>query len=188
MNTTMNMSTTGRNQVRELGHAAVSSGMGSEIRSRSEQAGASLRVRGERGSQLIEMALVLPVLFLILTGIYTVGIAITSYLMLTDGVNVGARLLAISRGQTTDPCAITVAAVESAAPNLATASLSFTFVLNGTAYSGTTCSSASTTTGAAGNLVQGQPAKVTVTYPCNLTVMAVNYGCSLSAQTTEIVQ
>jgi Flp pilus assembly protein TadG len=186
----MNMSTTERSQVHELGRPAVSSGMGSETRSGSERTRASLRARGERGSSLIETAMVLPVLLLIVTGIYTVGIAITSYLMLTDGVNVGARLLAISRQQTLDPCALTVTAVENAAPNLAPASLAFTFVLNGTAYSGTTCSSASTTTGAAGNLVQGQPAKVTVTYPCNLTVMAVNYApsCSLSAQTTEIVQ
>jgi len=132
----------------------------------------------------------LPILLLIVTGIYTFGIALNNYLQLTDAVGISARLLAISRGQTTDPCSITTAAFYKAAPYLKTASLSFTFVLNGTTYTGTSCSSSSTTTGAAGNLVQGQPAQVTVTYPCNLAVYGKNYApsCTLTAQTTELEQ
>ena len=51
-------------------------------------------------------------------------------------------------------------------------------------------SSSSTTTGAAGNLTQGQAAVVTATYPCSLAVFGANYAssCSLSAQVTEIIQ
>ena len=146
--------------------------------------------RGEEGAAMVEMAMVLPILLLIVTGIYAFGIALNNYLQLTDGVSIGARLLAISAGQTTDPCSVTVAAIEHAAPQLKTANLTFTFVLNGTTYSGTSCSSTSTTTGAAGNLVAGQPAQVTVTYPCNLSVYGKNYApsCTMVAQTTEIVQ
>jgi Flp pilus assembly protein TadG len=151
---------------------------------------ARLRFGKVRGGSLIEFALVLPMLLLIVTGICTFGIALNNYLMLTDSVGTGARLLAISRGQTTDPCATTAAAVYNAAPLLVPASFSFSFVLNGTSYSGASCSSSSVTTGAAGNLVQGQPAQVTVTYPCSLSVYGINYApnCTLKAQVTELVQ
>ena len=40
-------------------------------------------------------------------------------------------------------------------------------------------------------LVVGQPALVKTTYPCNLTVMGINYapgGCTLSAETAQMVQ
>jgi Flp pilus assembly protein TadG len=139
---------------------------------------------------LVELALVMPILLIILTGIFAFGIAMNNYLELTDSVAIGARFLAVSRGQTTDPCANGVAAIEKAAPYLKPASLSFTFVLNGTSYSGTSCSSASTSTGAAGNLVQGGNVQVTATYPCNLAIYGKNYSpsCTLTAQTTEIVQ
>jgi len=149
-----------------------------------------LHHRGEEGGALVEMAMVLPMLMLIVTGIFAFGIALNNYLQLTDAVDTGARLLAISRGQTTDPCASVVSAIERGAPFLKPASLSFTFVLNGTSYSGTSCSSSSTTTGAAGNLVQGTSAQVTVTYPCNLAVYGTNYAphCTMVAQTTELVQ
>lgn len=147
-------------------------------------------MRREDGGALIEMALVFPMLMLIVTAIFAFGIGLNNYLELTDAVSTGARLLAISRGQTTDPCATVVTALEHAAPLLKPANLAFTFVLNGTTYTGASCSSSSTTTGAAGNLVQGGTAQVTVTYPCNLAVYGRNYApsCTLVAQTTELVQ
>jgi hypothetical protein len=80
--------------------------------------------------------------------------------------------------------------VYAAAPLLASSKLSFTFVLNGTTYTGASCSSGSSTTGAAGNLVQGNNAVLTVSYPCSLGVYGANYApsCSLQAQMTELVQ
>jgi Flp pilus assembly protein TadG len=147
-------------------------------------------LRRDEGGALVEFAIVLPIMLLMLTGISTFGIAINNYMVLTEGTGVGARILAISRGQTLDPCNTTVSAVESAAPNLNPANLRFTYVLNGVSYSGTSCSSSSTSTGAAGNLVQGKNAEVTVTYPCSLAVYGYNYAtsCTLQAQTTELVQ
>ena len=157
-----------------------------------KRARAHLRTRNEEGQSLVEFALVLPVLMLLLTGMMTFGIALHNYLELTNAVSVGARLLAISRVQTTNPCATAATAVYQAAPFLKPANLMFTFVLNGNTYSypGATCTSSSTTTGAAGNLVQGLPAQVKATYPCNLRVYGVNYvpGCTMTAQTTELVQ
>jgi Flp pilus assembly protein TadG len=145
---------------------------------------------GEAGQSLIEFALCLPPLFLLMTGIFAFGIAIGNYVTLTNGTSEAAMQLGISRGQTLDPCAIVSAAVYAAAPSLKQSSLTFAYVLNGTPYSGTTCSSVSTTTGAAGNLVQGKTAQVTVTYPCTLKLYNANNfpNCVLTAKTTELVQ
>jgi Flp pilus assembly protein TadG len=144
----------------------------------------------ESGQAMVEMALVLPVLLLVVTGILTFGLAFNNYVLLTEATSIGARTIAISRGATTDPCATASSAVIAAAPLLTPANLSFTFVLNGATYSGTSCSSGSSTTGAAANLVQGANAIVTVTYPCSLAVYGANYAphCSLQAQMTELIQ
>jgi Flp pilus assembly protein TadG len=144
----------------------------------------------ETGQAMVEMALALPVLLLVVTGILTFGLAYNNYVELTEATNVGARALAISRGATTDPCATAAQAVIAAAPLLVAGNLTFSFQLNGTNYTGTSCNSSSSTTGAAGNLVQGGNAVVTVNYPCSLAVYGANYApnCSLQAQITELVQ
>ena len=151
---------------------------------------ARLRTGGEEGSSLIEFAVCLPVLLLILTGTFVFGLALNNYLMLTNATTIGAQQLSISRGQTTDPCSTASTAIIAASPLLKASNLSFAYVINGVSYAGTSCSSGSTTTGAAGNLLQGVAAKVTVTYPCNLAVYGANIvpNCSLKAQLTEMVQ
>ena len=149
-----------------------------------------LRLRDEAGQSLVEFAVTLPVLLLVLTGLCTFGIAINSYMQLTEATNVGARQLAISRGQTTDPCSTASTAMINAAPLLKASSLTFKWNFNGNAYSGTSCSSASTSTGAAGNLVEGTTASMTVTYPCSMKVYGATLisTCVLTAQTAELVQ
>ncbi len=146
--------------------------------------------RREHGQSAVELALCLPVLLLVVTGILTFGLAINNYIILTDATGVGARALAISRGQTTDPCSTVSSAVYAASPILTKGSLNFSFSFNGSTYTGANCSSGSTTSGAAAKLVQGSPAQVTVTYPCVLQVYGHNYApsCSLQAQTTELIQ
>jgi len=149
-----------------------------------------IRTSDEEGQALIEFAITLPVLLMLVTAIFIFGLTLSHYLMLLNATDIAARNLAISRGQTTDPCALTVATVEAAAPMLTPGSLSFSLNLNGTAENGTSCSSASTTTGAAGLLVQGSAAQVTVTFPCSLVVYGANPwpNCKLVAITTELVQ
>jgi len=158
-------------------------------RSLAKSVRARLRASGEGGQTLLEFALCMPILLLIVTGIMTFGIALNNYVELTSAVNIGARRLAISRGQTTDPCATTAAVVYQASL-LNSANLNFTFVLNGVTYSGATCSSTSITQGAAGNMVQGSAAQVRATYPCTLSIYGVNYApsCTMTAQTTELIQ
>ena len=169
---------------------AASPGVRVGTRSLGKRVRARLRTSNEGGQALVEFALVLPILMLIVTGMMTFGIALHNYLELTNAVSIGARLLAISRGQTTDPCATTATAVYNAAPFLKPASLTFTFVLNGTTYSGASCSSPSTTTGAAGNLVQGadRPGNGHLSLqPLGLRSQLAP-SCTMTAQTTELIQ
>jgi Flp pilus assembly protein TadG len=149
-----------------------------KIRSREKRVNAGK----ERGGSTIELILVMPILMLILTGVTTYGLTLHNLLVLTNAVNAGAQLLAFSRGQTTDPCATTSSAITSAAPSLGTG-LSLTFVINGSSYSGTTC------TAGAANMVQAASAQVTATYPCTLILYGVvPSACSLKAQITEVIQ
>jgi Flp pilus assembly protein TadG len=145
---------------------------------------------GNDGGSLVEFALVLPVLLLLVTGMFSFGIVLNNYLTLTDATSIGARFLASDRGLDLDPCASSVAIAKRTAFGLNPAALSFTFVIDGTTYSGVSCNSTSLTTGAAGNMVQGTSAQVTITYPCSLGVYGNNYipGCTLTTQTTELIQ
>ena len=137
----------------------------------------------ERGGSFVEFTLVMPILMLILTGIASFGITLHNFLVLTNGVNIGAQVLSISRGQTTDPCATAYAAISAAAPSLNTG-LSLTFVINGSTYAATKTCTAGTS-----NMVQGASAQITATYPCTLTVYSMVFPtCSLQTQIAEPVQ
>ncbi len=136
---------------------------------------------GERGSALVEMALALPILLVLITGICAFGVAFNNELTLTSAVGSGAQYLQLIRTSTTDPCADTLSAIESAAPGLDGSKISLSFNLNGTTASGNTCA------GDQSDLVQGSPVTVTATYPCSLPIYGLNFGnaCQLSAKVTE---
>jgi Flp pilus assembly protein TadG len=138
----------------------------------------------ERGQSMVEFALVVPILLMLVTAIVCFGIIMQNSLTLTNGVNVGALQLAMSRGQTTDPCATAAAAIESAAPNLTPTNLSFTFVINGNTYTSSSC------TAGAANMTQGGSLSVSVSYPCSFTMIygATFPSCKLSTQTAELIQ
>ncbi len=158
---------------------------------------ARLLTGDQRGQSMVELAITLPILLVLVTGIATFGIAFANYLSLQNAVSIGALELAVSRGNTTNPCSLAASTVQSALPNgMVAASLTFTLVLNGvtfgpyTGVSNATCSSSSNTTGSAGDLQQGKNAQLIVSYPCNLSVYGKNYApsCTLSSQVTELVQ
>jgi Flp pilus assembly protein TadG len=162
---------------------------GIDLRSIRERARAILR-GDDRGSSLVEFALTLPPLMLLSSGMCVMGIAMNNYLILTNATGVAARQISVSRGQTLDPCATAVATLTTAAPTLTASKLTYSYVFNGVAYSGTSCSSTAYTSGAPSYLVQGQPAQMVVNYPCSLGAYNVNFapGCNLRAQLTEVVQ
>ena len=139
---------------------------------------------------MVEFSLILPVFLLVVTGMFAFGIAYNNWLVLTDATSVGGRTVAIARGNTLDPCSTAATAIQGAAPGLNTSNMTYSFLINGAGYSGSSCNSSSTSTGAAGNLVQGGYITVTVTYPCSLAVYGKNLipGCALQASVKELVQ
>ena len=133
------------------------------------------RLRDDPGQAMTEFALSVPLLLGLLMAIVVFGVAFNNELTLTSATTIGAQQLSISRGDTSDPCATTVTAVTSAAPGLTAADLTYTIQIGttsgtppvityGSAIGGTSCS------GASGDLVSGDTAKVTVTYPCSLNI------------------
>ena len=155
----------------------------------------------EEGQALVEFALVASMLLVVITGILIFGIFELQLMSLTEGVNSAGRVLAVSAGLTLDPCAAAAQAVQNAAPLLSPSNLSYQIVLNPTpasgsttaqTYSGASCSSTSTTTGAPGYLVSGGSVTVTAyAKKCSLAIFGKNFlpgGCQIYQTITEIVQ
>ena len=139
--------------------------------------------RGEEGGALVELAMTLPILLAILTGIVSFGIAFSNQLSLTQGVGTGAQYLQQIRTTTTDPCADTLNAITQSTPTLKKANITLTVNINGTNYSGSSCSGGASTLSQA----QNKPVTVTAFYPCNLSIYGVSLSssCKLGAQVTE---
>ncbi len=142
----------------------------------------------EEGGALVEVAVTLPVVMVIMTGIFSFSIAIYQKLQLAEAVSVGGRQLAVSKGQT-DPCAFTTSAIYAAAPGLDSTSITLTYYLNGTSPTNTTSNGAGITKCASTLLIPGTYAQVVATYPCTLNVYGMSYAdCGQGTQITEVVQ
>lgn len=114
-------------------------------------------------------------------GMLKFGTAMSHYLMLTNAAAQGATTFALSRG-TAAPYTSTTTAIANAAPTLTAASITTTLRINGTQCSNNTaCTNL---------LAAGATATVVTTYPCDLTVMGVNYfeNCTLTARSAQMVQ
>ncbi|HEX4198955.1 MAG TPA: TadE/TadG family type IV pilus assembly protein [Caulobacteraceae bacterium] len=141
----------------------------------------------------MEFALIAPVLFLVLFGIVTFGIAINNYIELTDSVRSGGRALAIARASTTGasstPYSSTVSAIDASAPNLTAGSIGITVTIAPVGGGGASCNT-DTACATALSAAEGGTATVTATYPCNLTVMQFNFApsCTLSASTSDLIE
>lgn len=135
----------------------------------------------ERGVSAIEFAVVAPVVLTIGIGMLKFGVAMTHYMLLNNAAAQGALALALSRG-TTSPYTTTGTAITNAAPSLTSGSVTKTMTINGTACT--------TDSGCASSMVAGQTARVTLSYPCDLTVMGIDFkpGCTLSAQSSQMIQ
>ncbi len=137
---------------------------------------------GDEGQQLLEAAFTLPVLLMMLTGIFGFGIAFNNKIILTEAVGAGANYLQTIRTTTTNPCADTFTAVKQAAPGLNPGSIVLTVTMNGDTPSqtGNSCPGAQT------DMAQGAPVTVSATYPCTLGVYGVKFtsSCLLYAQET----
>lgn len=175
------------------------------VRVKSRAHGKLSLARDERGSSLVEFALVSTfVMFPLLLGIIVFGIAFSNQLTLTNAANTGAQVMAVSRNNIGgDLCTTVNSAVYPAAStltkNINGQVLQFTLNIysNPTTYTtygpvnvvfsttgGPTCS------GAQAALAQGKTAAITMTYGCSLAFFGVNFApnCKLTGQAAEVVQ
>lgn len=149
------------------------------------------RVRGESGNALVEFAITLPLTMALLTGMFTFGIAINNFMILTSAVGAGARALALTRGQqspalaASDPCAYAIQAANQSAPGLNTSAITYSITWTTAAGSATTYSTASCP-GAA--FAANDTVQVKGTYPVNVAVYAWTRSLTIGAQTSELVQ
>lgn len=154
-------------------------------------AGAILRrIRREDGNALVEFAIVLPMMMVVITGLFSFGITINNRLELTQAVGSGAQYLQLIRSSTSDPCKDVASAVRGNAINLHPGNLNLSVTLTDNNGNTTTQSGAAASFSCAGtqsSLVTGGTATVSATYPCTLLVYGLNFGnsCQLSAQVTE---
>jgi len=162
----------------------------------------SARRRDERGSALVEFAIVFPLLIVLVMGIITFGQAFGNYQRLTNSAAAGAEAISVARGNTLNPCTTVSTAALNSWPVAAQSNLKFTITVapatTGAAILYTlasnaanpTCVAPTTTTGTAADLVQGDNVTVQITYPCQLQVFTVNFvpNCTLTATTVEAIQ
>jgi Flp pilus assembly protein TadG len=138
---------------------------------------------GDEGGALVEIALAVPALLGVFTGIVAFGLAYSNQVTLTQGVGAAGQYLTQIRTSTTDPCLDTFNALKSAAPSLTPASITYTVTLNGTTptMNGNSCPGSQTL------LVQGTPVMVYATYPCGLSILGAKFGssCQIAAKVTE---
>jgi len=143
---------------------------------------ACLRSGGE-GQSLVEFALVLPVLAMLLTGVFWVGINICNYMALNNAVELGARYLKIE-GNTSgniatdlaDPCLSVFQQMMGASSSLNADNITVAYKLNGSTIE-TLKGSANTCPSESDNFSAGGTFQIVATYPC----IAGVYGVNLSA-------
>ena len=143
--------------MRSLRHGAVSRGVGNR-RFFGKRSSAHLR-DGEEGNALVEFALVAPLMLLLMTGMFSVVMALMNYQQLGNAVNTASQQVMAARSNGSDPCAAVVSTVTTVLPSWTASKFTYTVQIYTTAtasttYGPTTGSSFSCTAGEA-NLTPG---------------------------------
>lgn len=161
---------------------------------RAKQVRCALRLREVEGSALVEMALAFPVMLIAVSGILGFGLMLNQDIQLNNAVKIGAQYLSDRRGNTTDPCADTISAIEAAAPNLQSSQMTFSITINGNTPNTFAKGATATCTGGVTELnsAQYQPLIVQATYPCSVAVYGnsniLGSSCTLTAQVEVVTQ
>jgi Flp pilus assembly protein TadG len=167
---------------------------GARAQSTGSRLRACLRTGGE-GQSLVEFALVLPVLALILTGLFWSGINMCNYLALHNGVEAGARYLAIQGNTTgntstnlTDNCQSFFTQMMGSSSTLNPSNITVTYMLNGSTYGPFTGAAANTCPTASTNFGSGGTFTVIASYPCSAGIYKANLsGCQLTVSVPEFI-
>jgi Flp pilus assembly protein TadG len=143
---------------------------------------------GSDGQSLVEFALVVPVLALLLTGVFWIGINMCNYLALNDAVEVGARYLAIE-GNTTgnstnnlaDPCQAVFTQMMGSASTLDPSKISVSYTFNGSTIGPFIGTAANTCPSDSGSFGSGGTFTIVATYPCTGGIYKANLsGCQIT--------
>lgn len=120
-----------------------------------------------QGNTILEFALVMPVMVLIVTVIWQLGVVFNHQIALTHAATIGAQALMADRlSSSNDPCADTFNAVKGAAPSLDPSKIVMTVTMNNnTSISQTSCP------GKQGQLVQGGPVTLQTGYPYSIALI-----------------
>jgi Flp pilus assembly protein TadG len=127
--------------------------------------------RGEDGSALVELGLVVPIFMIILTGAASFSIGLYKMQQLGGAVSTTAQQLGALSGTITNPCSQAVTTMTSTLPGWTAANLTYTVKITdgaGTLHTyGPTAGSSFTCTAGAANMGPNQPVTVTVSYAYN---------------------
>jgi Flp pilus assembly protein TadG len=146
------------------------------------------RMRSSReGGAMVEIALLLPMMMLVPTGICSLATPIFQKLQLTDAVANGGRVLAFDRGAI-DPCQHATQVIYAAAPGLEKSQITLSFTLNGVRYGDGVTSCPGASGGKNANMVAGQTAIVKATYPTVIRDGVNHWNFTVSSEATEIVR
>jgi Flp pilus assembly protein TadG len=124
----------------------------------------------EEGSQLVEMAVVAPILLVILTGMASFGMALYSQQQLGLAAANAVQAIATGTSLITDPCKTAATDVAQSLPQWTAANISYTLTIYTKSTSSVTASgtgSGFTCTADSADLTTFQPVTLKVTYPYN---------------------
>jgi Flp pilus assembly protein TadG len=138
--------------------------------------------RTESGQGLVEFVFALPVLMLVIYGIFQFAGAYNHYINLTDGTRAGARKAVVSRTGTSDPTSAIKQAVKSSAADLDPATLDPRITI-------TPACNWSTTTNSCTGWSVGSTVTITATYPYDIDLLGkvVSSG-DLRSSTSERIE
>jgi Flp pilus assembly protein TadG len=145
-------------------------------------------LRENRGSALIETALSAPLLLTMVMAIAQFGVAYNNNIVLAEATRAGARQLSVGRGAVS-ACAPAYTKAQNAATNLKTASLTLKVSYKNNT-SGTTTNYTSPTDCSAATWSTVDDVTMTLTYPCSVVVLGVNFApsCTLTSAMTARVE
>jgi Flp pilus assembly protein TadG len=125
----------------------------------------------DEGTQLVEIALVAPIMLIMLTGLASFSMALYSYQQLGYATSAAAQQIGAQQGLISDPCAQLATDMMGALPNWTASKFTYTAVItdsNNTAHTfGPTGGSGFSCTTGAGDMAQNYPMTVTVVYQYN---------------------
>jgi Flp pilus assembly protein TadG len=145
---------------------------------------AGRRGRKEDGQAIVELAISLPLLLLLVTGIMQFGLMFNKAITLNDAVRSGARALSLAQGLG-DPCDYAINQTVASAVNMNLSASQVTATLN----SPDTCGSGSYPSRTGGSETQGDQATVSATYPYTLTVFGLPlFNVNLNASASDAIE